>query len=81
RRSDEISGLAKALEKDLGDAVDFGTLQASVGQEGAPVVRLLQSVVEDATRAGASDVHIEPQEGELLIRNRVDGLLQTLTQA
>ncbi|MFX8008301.1 hypothetical protein ABTK85_19895, partial [Acinetobacter baumannii] len=31
RRSDEISGLAKALEKDLGDAVDFGTLQASVG--------------------------------------------------
>jgi MSHA biogenesis protein MshE len=81
RRSDEISGLAKALEKDIGDAVDFGTLQASVGQEGAPVVRLLQSVFEDATRAGASDVHIEPQEGELLIRNRVDGILQTLTQA
>ena len=81
RRSDEISGLAKALEKDLGDAVDFGALQASVGQEGAPVVRLLQSVFEDATRAGASDVHIEPQEGELLIRNRVDGVLQTLTQA
>jgi MSHA biogenesis protein MshE len=81
RRSDEISGLAKALEKDIGDAVDFGALQASVGQEGAPVVRLLQSVFEDATRAGASDVHIEPQEGELLIRNRVDGLLQTLTQA
>jgi MSHA biogenesis protein MshE len=44
-------------------------------------VRLLQSVFEDATRAGASDVHIEPQEGELLIRNRVDGILQTLTQA
>lgn len=81
RRSDEISGLAKALERDIGDAVDFGALQASVGQEGAPVVRLLQSVFEDATRAGASDVHIEPQEGELLIRNRVDGLLQTLTQA
>jgi MSHA biogenesis protein MshE len=81
RRSDEISGLAKALEKDIGDAVDFGTLQAAVGQEGAPVVRLLQSVFEDATRAGASDVHIEPQETELLIRNRVDGILQTLTQA
>ncbi len=81
RRSEEITGLAKALEKDLGDAVDFGALQAAVGQEGAPVVRLLQSVFEDATRAGASDVHIEPQEGELLIRNRVDGILQTLTQA
>ncbi|MDC8784458.1 GspE/PulE family protein [Roseateles koreensis] len=81
RRSEEISGLAKALEKDIGDAVDFGALQASVGQEGAPVVRLLQSVFEDASQAGASDVHIEPQEGELLIRTRIDGVLQTQTQA
>lgn len=81
RRSEEISGLAKALEKDIGDAVDFGALQASVGQEGAPVVRLLQSVFEDAAAAGASDVHIEPQETELLIRNRIDGVLQTQTQA
>lgn len=81
RRSEEISGLARALEKDVGDAVDFGTLQASVGQEGAPVVRLLQSVFEDATQAGASDVHIEPQETELLIRTRIDGVLQTQTQA
>ncbi|MEL4178956.1 GspE/PulE family protein [Roseateles sp. PN1] len=81
RRSEEISGLAKALEKDIGDTVDFGALQASVGQEGAPVVRLLQSVFEDATQAGASDVHIEPQEGELLIRTRIDGVLQTQTHA
>ncbi|WIT10992.1 GspE/PulE family protein [Paucibacter sediminis] len=81
RRSEEISGLAKALEKDIGDAVDFGALQASVGQEGAPVVRLLQSVFEDAAAAGASDVHVEPQETELLIRNRIDGVLQTQTQA
>ncbi|MEJ6003525.1 GspE/PulE family protein [Paucibacter soli] len=81
RRTEEISGLAKALEKDIGDAVDFGALQASVGQEGAPVVRLLQSVFEDAAAAGASDVHVEPQEAELLIRNRIDGVLQTQTQA
>lgn len=81
RRTDEISGLARALEKDLGDAVDFGELTASVGLEGAPVVRLLQSLFEDATQVGASDVHIEPQESELQIRVRVDGVLQTQTQA
>ena len=57
RRSDEISGLAKALEKDLGDAVDFGAPDGQRRPEGAPVVRLLQSVFEDATRAGASDAH------------------------
>ncbi|MDP1534761.1 MAG: GspE/PulE family protein, partial [Rubrivivax sp.] len=81
RRTEEISGLAKALEEDIGDAVDFGVLQASVGQEGAPVVRLLQSVFEDAMQVGASDVHLEPQEGGLLIRSRIDGVLQTQTQA
>ena len=81
RRTEEISGLARALEKDLGDAVDFGELTANAGLEGAPVVRLLQSMFEDATQVGASDVHIEPQESGLNIRVRVDGVLQTQTQA
>lgn len=81
RRTEEITGLARALEKDLGDAVDFGELTASVGAEGAPVVRLLQSLFEDAMQVGASDVHIEPQEGDLQIRVRVDGILQAQTQA
>lgn len=81
RRTDEISGLARALEKDLGDAVDFGELTASAGAEGAPVVRLLQSLFEDATQVGASDIHIEPKETSLQIRVRVDGVLQTQTQA
>jgi len=81
RRTEEISGLARALEKDLGDAVDFGELTATVGLEGAPVVRLLQSLFEDAVQVGASDVHIEPQEAGLQIRVRVDGVLQTQTLA
>jgi MSHA biogenesis protein MshE len=81
RRTDEISGLARALERDLGDAVDFGELTATVGIEGAPVVRLLQSLFEDAMQVGASDVHIEPQETSLQIRVRVDGVLQVQTQA
>ena len=81
RRTEEISGYARALEKDIGDAVDFGELSASAGIEGAPVVRLLQSIFEDATQVGASDIHIEPQEAGLQIRVRVDGVLQTETQA
>lgn len=81
RRTDEISGLARALDKDLGDVVDFGELTASAGAEGAPVVRLLQSLFEDATQVGASDIHIEPKESSLQIRLRIDGVLQTQTQA
>jgi MSHA biogenesis protein MshE len=81
RRTEEISGFARELEKDLSDAVDFGELTATVGVEGAPVVRLLQSLFEDAIQVGASDVHIEPLETGLQIRVRVDGVLQTQTLA
>ncbi len=46
------------------------------GVEAAPIVRLVNVVLSDAVRARASDVHIEPQAGELRIRYRVDGLLR-----
>jgi MSHA biogenesis protein MshE len=82
RRTEEISGLAKALEQDLGeDYVDFGALGASVGAEEAPVVKLLQSVFEDAVQVNASDVHIEPQERNVRIRFRIDGVLQKQHEA
>lgn len=77
RRTEEISGFARALEKDVSDVVDFTELSVSVGIEGAPVVRLLQSLFEDAIQVGASDVHVEPREKALEIRLRVDGILQT----
>ncbi|HEX9395854.1 MAG TPA: GspE/PulE family protein [Burkholderiales bacterium] len=81
RRTEEISGLAKALEQDLGDAyVDFGALGATAGAEDAPVVKLLQSMFEDAVQANASDVHIEPQERNVRIRFRIDGVLQVQTE-
>ena len=46
------------------------------GLEAAPIVRLVDVVLADAVRARASDVHVEPQAGELRIRYRVDGLLR-----
>jgi MSHA biogenesis protein MshE len=80
RRTEEISGLAKQLERDVGESyVDFGALGA--GAEDAPVVKLLQSVFEDAIQVNASDVHIEPQETALQIRFRIDGALNPQAQA
>ncbi len=76
RRTEQISGLAKELERDLGeDLVDVGALAINAGAEEAPVVKLLQTVFEDATQVNASDIHIEPQEGRVQIRFRIDGLL------
>jgi MSHA biogenesis protein MshE len=76
RRTEEMAGFAKELERDIGDSyVDFGQLGAGVGAEEAPVVKLLQSMFEDAMQVNASDVHIEPQEGRVQIRFRIDGVL------
>ncbi|MEO8145743.1 MAG: GspE/PulE family protein [Betaproteobacteria bacterium] len=80
RRTEEISGLAKELERDMGDYIDFGALGAGLGAEDAPVVKLLQSVFEDAAQVNASDVHIEPQEENVQIRFRIDGMLLPQTE-
>ena len=82
RRTEEISGLAQELGAELGESViDLGSMGLSPGAEDAPVVKLLQSVFEDATVVRASDIHIEPQEKELQIRFRIDGVLHLQTEA
>ena len=82
RRTDEITEAARELEQDLGDTfIDFGALAANPGLEEAPIVKLLQSVFDDATQVRASDIHIEPQESRLQIRFRIDGVLHLQTEA
>jgi len=82
-RAAEISGLAKELTADMGDvATEFGNiLGLTAGAEDAPVVKLLNTVFEEALKMRASDIHIEPQEKSLLIRFRIDGVLHVQTEA
>jgi MSHA biogenesis protein MshE len=82
RRTEEISSLAQELEQDLGEtATDFATLGTAQTAEDAPVVKLLQTIFEDAVQVRASDVHIEPQESRLMIRFRIDGVMHLQTEA
>ncbi len=82
RRTGEITDFAREVEADIGDAlVDFGAMAVNPGLEEAPVVKLLQSVFDDAAQVRASDIHIEPQEGRLQIRFRIDGVLHLQTEA
>ena len=83
RRTDEIKSLSQQLEQDLGeDVLDFAAFGiTSQGTEDAPVVKLLQSIFEDAMQVKASDIHIEPQEANLAIRFRIDGLMHLQTEA
>ena len=50
------------------------------GQDDAPVIRLINGLIAEGVRQGASDIHIEPGEECLRVRLRVDGLLRTAAQ-
>jgi MSHA biogenesis protein MshE len=77
RRTEEISSLASELGEELGSTdFDLARLTEGVDVTDAPVVRLLQTIFEDAMQVSASDIHIEPDENVLRIRQRIDGLLQ-----
>jgi len=75
RHTEQITHLAEELSEELGSDYDLSELVAQELETDAPVARLLQSVFEDAVRAGASDIHIEPEERQLRIRQRIDGVL------
>ena len=84
RGGDEIAGLARELTNDITTVQDeIGDLLglSNVTTEDAPVVRLLSSMFEQALRTRASDIHIEPQERNLRIRFRIDGVLHVQTEA
>ena len=75
RRTEEISALASELGQDLTEsATDLNEmLQAEMVD--APVAKLLQSIFEDAVQVGASDIHIEPDQHVIRVRQRIDGVL------
>jgi MSHA biogenesis protein MshE len=77
RHTDEIATLAEAVRDDLQQGeVDLEQLSAEESSPDAPVLKLLQTMFNDAMKARASDIHIEPGENVLRIRLRVDGVLQ-----
>jgi MSHA biogenesis protein MshE len=77
-KSDQILGLTRELEDEIG--IDASALDAATPDD-APVAKLLQTLFDDAVRARASDIHIEPMERKLQIRFRVDGTLLVHTEA
>ncbi|WP_211364063.1 GspE/PulE family protein [Propionivibrio limicola] len=78
RHEDEIRqavGLSEASETaTTGDAVEELSLK-SISADASPVVKLVNSMLYDALKQGASDIHIEAVPGGLVIRFRIDGVL------
>jgi type IV pilus assembly protein PilB len=58
------------------EEIDLGSLERSSGE--APVVRLVNMILVESLRRGASDIHIEPYEKEFRVRFRIDGVLYNI---
>ena len=65
----EIQGEGGAEEED----------DLAVDVDDAPVIQLVNLIVSEAIKAGASDIHVEPYEKTLRLRYRIDGVLQEMT--
>jgi general secretion pathway protein E len=73
-----IAQLEESAQEDLEEAVDFGDIEekdiVAMAAE-APIIKLVNHIFYQAVKRGASDIHIEPYEKELVVRYRIDGVL------
>lgn len=82
------TGGAVDIMDDFGDELDLEQLADALPEpedllestDDAPVIRLINAMLSEAVRKQASDVHIEPFEKRLLVRYRVDGVMQKLLE-
>jgi MSHA biogenesis protein MshE len=80
----KLNEFAKDVEREVDQSdrvIDLSALGRSITDAEAPVVKLLQTIFEDAARLRASDVHLEPQGNRLVVRFRIDGVLHTQIEA
>lgn len=82
------SAEAMQMVEGIGDDMDLASLAESVPEtedlleqeDDAPIIRLINAILTEAVKTGASDVHIETYEKRLVVRFRVDGVLREVVQ-
>jgi len=70
-----VDGILREIET---GEIDYQSLDAGTDEYSQPVVRLVNALLSDAVKRGASDIHFEPEEGFLRFRYRIDGVLRQI---
>src|SRR3954464_10411689 len=76
---DHSAGFDDVVQKigaEYGSATEAEIKDDEVSEESGPIIQLSNRIIEDAFYLGTSDIHIEPQEKEVIVRYRVDGICQ-----
>jgi len=81
--SEELSKMMKDLVEDeelelAAEEAELDAASLEKAAEEAPIIKLVNLILTDSVKRGASDIHIEPYETEMRVRFRVDGQLQTV---
>ena len=76
--ADVMKGMEDELDGRRGGRQRRSRRAASPAPSEAPIVKLVNSLIADAVRKGASDIHIEPYEKSLRVRFRIDGVLHEM---
>ncbi|MCC5855669.1 MAG: type II secretion system ATPase GspE [Idiomarina sp.] len=80
------SSEAKQLMEDIGNEVNLFSLAEELpktedlldSEDDAPIIKLINAMLSEAIKEGASDIHIETFEKDLIIRFRIDGVLREI---
>lgn len=70
-----VDGILREIET---GEIDYQSFQVSGDEYTQPIVRLVHSLLMDAVKRGASDIHFEPEQSFLRVRYRLDGVLQQI---
>ena len=70
-----VDGILREIET---GEIDYQSLDASKDEYSQPLIRLVDAILADAVKRGASDIHFEPEEGFLRLRYRIDGVLRQI---
>ena len=81
--SEELSKMMKDLVEDeelelAAEEAEMDAASLEKAAEEAPIIKLVNLILTDSVKRGASDIHLEPYETEMRVRFRVDGVLQTV---
>jgi type IV pilus assembly protein PilB len=71
----EMEGVGDDVEVMADEEEDTAVTALQAAVDDAPVVKLINGILTDAVKRGASDIHVEPFEHEIRIRYRIDGAL------
>lgn len=75
--SDLLANLTEEKREARGGDLEIASYDLLDDSDHAPLVKLLNRILAEAIKQGASDIHFEPLENDLRVRYRIDGVLQT----